>query len=83
MSTETDDFEFTTEDLRPRHPDPPPRRPRLPNPAGPSERGTVPCNAPLVVDGVTVGYCERHVKWRHRGRSRGTHRGAHRIEWWT
>lgn len=66
------------------NPPPPPRNaPLLPNPSGPSERGTVLCNEPLVFDGVPVGYCGRHVKWRHRGREKGTHRGPHRIEWWS
>lgn len=65
-------------------PPPPPRPPVpvLPNP-GRTENGKVHCNEPYVVNGVTVAYCERLVKYRHRGREQGTHRGAHRFEWWS
>lgn len=64
-------------------PPPPPRPPLtvLPNP-GRTDNGFVHCNTPLVVNGVTVGYCNALVK-RHGTRFRrpGWHRGPHRIEW--
>lgn len=54
----------------------------LPHPGGVSESMHVPCNAPLVVSGVVVGYCGRPVKVRPRRRVRRfEHRGRHRIEW--
>lgn len=64
-------------------PPPPPWRPVLPDPGGVTENGRVPCNEPMIVNGQTVAYCTRFVKYRRRGRERGTHRGPHRYEWWS
>lgn len=56
----------------------------LPNP-GVCENGQRRCNEPLIVDGVTVGYCSRLV-WPG-GYARwwrlppGTHKGPHAVEW--
>jgi hypothetical protein len=61
-----------------------PPTPRLPS-SSVCENGQRPCNEPLVVNGVTVGYCSRLVWPSHLARwwrlPPGTHKGRHTVEW--
>lgn len=61
---------------------PPPRPvlyPRLPNPAGLTENGRLPCNEPL--EDTPGVYCDRLVKVNRDGTRRGHRRKPHRFEW--
>lgn len=55
--------------------------PRLPNPAGLTENGRLPCNEPL--EGAPGIYCDRLVKVNRDGTKRGHPRRRHRFEWST
>lgn len=40
------------------------------------------CNAPYIVNDITVGFCSEVISFRDKKKNDGKHKGPHRLEWY-